>query len=563
MNRAYGLIVKMLFSISFIMLVLSCGGGGGGGAGAGTGPGVTLESITVTPSSPTIAKGASKQFTATGHYSDSTSNDITSQLTWTSSSSDIATMSATTPGLVISQNAGTATIKASAGNLSGTTTLTVVTPVLVAIAVTPANTLVGKGITKQLTATGTYTPALTQDITSQVTWTTSDPGIVSMSSITPGLASGLANGSVTITVDDPSSAVSGTTSLSVIPLMGGAIQSSPTLSNIVSTFSGTAGANGHADGIGNAATFYSPGGITTDGTNLFLTDKDNHTIRKIVIATGEVSTVAGLAPFPGSADGTGASARFSSPSSITTDGTNLYVTDTNNNTIRMIVISNGEVTTFAGTASSNGGHADGTGNSSSFNHPQGITTDGTNLYVADTDNHIIRQIVIATREVSTLAGLANTAGTLDSYDGTGATARFQAPAGITTDGTYLYVADTGNHAIRKVVIATGEVSTFAGATSPTTYGYTDGIGTAARFYNPRGVTMDGANLYVADTRNHTVRKIEIATQTVATIAGQATTSGSSDGTGAAAGFSYPYGIVTDGTSLYVADTYNDTIRKVQ
>ena len=104
----------------------------------------------------------------------------------------------------------------------------------------------------------------------------------------------------------------------------------------------------------------------------------------------------------------------------------------------------GAVTTLAGTGSS--GSANGTGTSASFNNPEGITTDGTNLYVGDTNNHLIRQIVISTGVVTTLAGT----GSSGSANGTGTSASFNNPIGITTDGTNLYVADYRNHRIRKI-----------------------------------------------------------------------------------------------------------------
>jgi len=172
-------------------------------------------------------------------------------------------------------------------------------------------------------------------------------------------------------------------------------------------------------------------------------DSLNHLIRKIVISTGVVTTVAGTGS-SGSANGTGTSASFNYPYGITTDGTNLYVTDSGNHLIRKIVISTGAVTTVAGTGSS--GSANGTGTSASFNSPFGITTDGTNLYVADSSNHLIRKIVISTGAVTTLAGT----GSSGSANGTGTSASFNIPSRITTDGTNLYVADFDNHLIRQI-----------------------------------------------------------------------------------------------------------------
>ncbi len=318
------------------------------------------------------------------------------------------------------------------------------------------------------------------------------------------------------------------------------------LTAVVTTLAGSS--QGNADGTGTAAMFNQPIGITTDGTNLYVADRSNHSIRKVVIATGLVTTLAGNGS--GYADGTGTAATFDQPTGITTDGTNLYVGDLNNHRIRMIVIATGVVTTLAGNGQ---GYANGTGTAARFDRPAGITTDGTNLYVAELNNHLIRKIVIATGVVTTLAGN----GGQGSTDGNGTAAAFNYPYAITTDGTNLYVADSSNHRIRKIVIATGVVTTLAGNGS----GNADGTGTAATFNNPYGITTDSTNLYVSDGFNHRIRKIVIATGVVTTLAGNG--GGNADGTGTAATFSFPYGLTTDGTKLYVGDLGNHRIRKIQ
>ena len=235
-------------------------------------------------------------------------------------------------------------------------------------------------------------------------------------------------------------------------LMGGSIQSTAlnlTSANAaVTTFAGSAGTTGSTDATGTVARFKYPYSITTDGTNLFIADSSNHTIRKIVISTGVVTTIAGSAGVYGSTDGTGTAALFNSPHGITTDGTNLFVADMGNSTIRKIVISTGVVTTIAGSAGAYGS-TDGTGSAARFSSgsPCGITTDGTNLFVTDMDNHTIRKIVISTAAVTTIAG---SAGVYGSTDATGTSAKFNYPGSITTDGTNLFVADTYNHTIRKI-----------------------------------------------------------------------------------------------------------------
>jgi sugar lactone lactonase YvrE len=229
--------------------------------------------------------------------------------------------------------------------------------------------------------------------------------------------------------------------------MGGSIQGkSLSLSGATSTLAGTAGSSGSTDGTGTAARFSIPYGITTDGTYLYVADSGNNTIRKIVISSGAVTTVAGTAGSSGSTDGTGTAAMFYTPYGITTDGKNLYVADSRNDTIRKIVISTGAVTTVAGTAGYSG-YADGTGTEARFYDPNGITTDGKNLYVADSGNDTIRKIVISTGAVTTVAG---TAGSSGSTDGTGTEARFYYPSGITTDGEKLLVAEPGNNTVRTI-----------------------------------------------------------------------------------------------------------------
>jgi hypothetical protein len=325
----------------------------------------------------------------------------------------------------------------------------------------------------------------------------------------------------------------------------------------VTTLAGTAGTHGAADGTGSAAQFSVPQGVGLDRAgNVYVADGGNNTIRKITPA-GAVTTLAGLAGTMGWADGAGSAARFNFPCSVAVNAANtVFVADTYNSTIRSLA-PDGTVTTFAGSAESRGS-ADGTGSSARFARPEGVAVDGAGtVYVADTDNHTVRRIT-ADGAVTTLAGKAQTSGTTD---GTGSAARFDNPNGVAVDGAgTVYVADTRNHTIRRIT-PSGVVTTFAGAADIT--GSTDGPGEAARFYEPNAVAVDGAgNVYVADTRNHTIRRITPA-GTVTTLAGLGLSSGSADGTGSAARFNNPYGLAVDAAgNVYVADTYNCTIRRI-
>src|SRR5438874_5814758 len=332
-----------------------------------------------------------------------------------------------------------------------------------------------------------------------------------------------------------------------------------TPAGVVTTIAGAAGMFGSTDGSGSAARFNAPDGIAVDSSgNLYVADTLNSTIRKITSA-GVVTTLAGTPGAIGSADGTGSAARFNYPDALTVAGTTLYVAEAYNSTIRKVT-STGVVTTFAGTSGAFG-NINGTGSAARFNSPYGVAATTTGIiYVADSGNHEIRKITPA-KAVTTFAGSATTdGGGIGSSDGTGRIARFNYPNAVAVSGATVYVGDTYNHTIRKIT-SNGIVTTFAGTAGIP--GSADGIGNAAQFYRPFGVAADKAgNVYVADASNSTIRKITSA-GVVTTLAGTAGVIGSGDGSGNAAQFYYPFAVAVDGTgNVYVADTNNYTVRKI-
>ena len=255
-------------------------------------------------------------------------------------------------------------------------------------------------------------------------------------------------------------------------------------------------------------------------------------------------------------NGTGSQAIFNYPYATAVDSAgNVYVADTSNFAVRKIT-SAGIVTTLAGLAGA-GGFTDGTGSDARFGTLNGIAVDtAKNVYVTDGSYNTVRKITPA-GVVTTLAG---TPGAVGSADGTGSAARFHSPFGITVDSAAnLYVTDQNNHTIRKITPA-GVVTTVAGAAG--VIGSADGSGSAARFYYPAGIAVDSAgNLYVADTYNHTIRTITSG-GSVSTFAGAAGVYGNANGTGNAAQFYFPHGVAVGGGNVYVADTWNSTTRKI-
>ncbi|HEV7136329.1 MAG TPA: NHL repeat-containing protein [Steroidobacteraceae bacterium] len=301
----------------------------------------------------------------------------------------------------------------------------------------------------------------------------------------------------------------------------------------VSLFAGSASAApGSSDGTGSGALFNSPAGVALDSAgNFYVADYGNNEIRKITPA-GVVTTFAG-------AGGT----TFNGPAGVALDSAgNVYVADQNNNVIEKITPA-GAVSIFAG---STAGNQDGTGAGAKFHGPKGIAVDSSgNIWVADSTNNEIRKIT-PTGVVTTWAG-TGTAGNANGPGGSGGTATFSNPVGIAADSSgNLYVADHDNNEIRKID-ASDVVSTFVPA--------------SAGLNGPYGVALGAAgNMYVTDSANQKIRMVT-PNAVVTTLAGG--TLGHNPGTGAAAQFNFPFGIVVDASgNLYVGDFANNEIRKL-
>jgi sugar lactone lactonase YvrE len=362
----------------------------------------------------------------------------------------------------------------------------------------------------------------------------------------PAEIASVANNKIVVII--PDKAGSGKVSTKI---RGVALPSQPvfTYQLYVSTLAGN-GAAGFANGTGESAKFYGPSGLGLDADeNLIVTDNSNNIVRK-VSKTGVVTTVAGSLT-SGYVDGPADIAQFAGPNGAVVDKSgNIFLADEDSNTIRKIT-PDGTVSTFAGF---DFGFADGTGGAARFGSPSGIAIDkDDNLYVADQINHRIRKIT-PTAIVTTLAG----SGTPGWLDGTGVAAKFFRPVGVAVDQAgNVFVGDLFNHRIRKISPA-GVVTTVAGTGVP---GFADGDRTVARFQYPAGLAVDADGvLYVADTENNSIRKVD-PNGNVSTLTGR--NDGHLDGTLENALFKSPreIEIASDGT-IYIVDNGSNRIRKI-
>lgn len=322
----------------------------------------------------------------------------------------------------------------------------------------------------------------------------------------------------------------------------------------VTTLAGN-GTLGAAAGSGTAATLAGPAGITADANgNLYFTDQQGSRVRKVTTG-GVVTNIVGNGA-TGTTEGVGTAALFNWPQAVTVGPTGqLFVADTMNSRIRTVTLATSTASLFAGSNPGNGGAIGASGSALQFNTPRGIVYESSAnaVYLADSQNNLLKKLSTGGQ---LLATYGNSTGAF--ADGNATTARFNFPQGLAKDGLgNIYIADTKNHAIRKMT-PSGNVTTIAGTGG--TPGFTNGTGTAALFRDPMALAVaNDGTIYVADTGNHAIRKIT-SSGTVTTIAGNGS-AGFADDSGEAARFNEPKGIAigSDGR-LYVADRANNRIR---
>ena len=316
------------------------------------------------------------------------------------------------------------------------------------------------------------------------------------------------------------------------PLSSGTIAHALGLAGTVTTYAGpipASIASGSSDGTGSGAAFNAPHGITTDGRNLYVSDKNNHTIRRVDLSSGAVTTIAGAVGSALLANGTLGVNRLNTPQGLTTDGNYLYICDAGNTAIRVLALASGNLSTLVQDAA---------------NLPAcySLVLSGTSLYVTNNSSGL------SVSEISTLTGSITPV-----ISGTGHTF-----SGITAIGSVLYLTDTQLHNVYSAAIGSFSLVLVAGNGSP---GYSDATGNLASFDGPNDLTHDGTDLFLTDNTNHAIRRISPGTGAVTTVI-----SGGVGYQNSAPGpvqFNTIRGIVSDGANIYVCDRGSNAIRKIQ
>lgn len=344
------------------------------------------------------------------------------------------------------------------------------------------------------------------------------------------------------------------------------------INSTITTYAGTGTAGSSGDGgPATTATFSAPFGLAVNPADnaLFIADTGNHVVRRVDPISGIVTRVAGTSGSPGfSGDGGPATtAQLSSPKGVAVDTSgNLFIVDSGNVRLRRVDTSSGIITTVTGTGVNGYGGDNGPAGAATLNNPVGVTTDlSNNVYIADTGNHIVRQIIASTGLIYRFAGIAGTAGF--GGDGSFATfARLNTPTTVAYDpvSKKLYVADEGNFRVRIIDVPTNIINTVIGNGSPAAGGDGGPIAEAI-FGSIFALARDSAqNLYVADGYGQKIRRIDPSTFNITTIAGTGAAGYSGDGGPAiAANLSTPVGLFIDGANnIFFTDSENHRVRRI-
>ncbi|MGH9850324.1 MAG: SMP-30/gluconolactonase/LRE family protein, partial [Blastocatellia bacterium] len=342
-----------------------------------------------------------------------------------------------------------------------------------------------------------------------------------------------------------------------------AVSFSPQQMIVTAAGNGTNGSSGDG-GAATAAQLWFPVGVAVDAAgNIYFTDAANHRVRKVTPA-GVITAFAGSGALGSSGDGGQATAAsMNLPFGIAVDAAgNVSIADTGNNRIRKVAL-DGVITTVAGDGRNDFGGDGGLATEANLSSPYGIALDAAgNLYIADTFNARVRKVDGRTGVITTIAGTGQLGSTGDG--GAATAARFFNPSGVAVDAAgNVYIVDIGDQRVRRVNAADGKISAVAGGGGP---GYNgDNISASgAQLDSPVFIAVDAAgDLYIADQGNHRIRKVTMSTGRITTVAGIGTAGSTGDGSApTGAQLNFPTGVALDRTgNLYIADQSNHRIRK--
>jgi hypothetical protein len=516
----------------------------------------TAPSITTQPAAQTVTAGAAASFTVAA------SGTAPLNYQWRKDGTNISGATSATYSIASAASGDAGTYSVVVSNSAGSATSNGAT-----LTVNAANTTTAPSITTQPAAqtvtagaAASFTVAASGTAPLSYQWRKDGTNLSGATSATYSIASAASGDAGTYSVVVSNSAGSATSNGATLTVNAANTTTAPSITTqpTSATVSSGQSATFSVTASGTAPLTYQ---WRKDGTNLATATSASYTIASVTSAdvgsyTVVVTNSAGSVT-SNDATLTLAGSLFPHLTALTFDGSGrLYAVDSTNDTVQRIA-ADGTVYLVAG-STGNAGSANGAGASALFNQPGGVAATAAGvLYVADTANALIRRVAVD----GTVTTFAGNAGLRGNVNGTGTAATFSAPTGVALDSLgNLYVADATNHTIRKIT-ADGAVTTYAGQAGSA--GSANGSASSAKFNNPTAVAVDSAGtVYVADTNNNTIRKITSA-GTVSTLAGVAGVSGSSDGTGAGALFNQPQGLALDGSgNLYVADTGNSSVRRI-